>query len=274
VDFGFPPDMKFVHDGTRVLGAPIGTDSFKAKFASETVDSIIDDLNALALMPSFQSQHLLTTKSVAHRINHLLRTIPGGETSLFGALELRYDDSLVLVPQRICHQVALGTLPRLISSLPLTHGGLGYRTWQATSDPAFLASYTYISHTFPTLFPRYACQYPPANSITSIPHPVPRQSFFASRALARLRALSPAAAEVVLTPPESLRELQHALSVKADTGRALQASSLCHSLDAPDHPRHAAVFNSNCGDSYTFATIPTDADTTFSNPELIKNLQL
>ena len=51
---GFPSDMAFSHDGTRVLGAPIGTDSFKAKFASSTVDSILDDLRALALMPSFR----------------------------------------------------------------------------------------------------------------------------------------------------------------------------------------------------------------------------
>jgi hypothetical protein len=36
---GFPADMKFSQDGTRVLGAPIGNDSFKAQFASNKVDA-------------------------------------------------------------------------------------------------------------------------------------------------------------------------------------------------------------------------------------------
>ena len=78
VGLGFPADIKFAQDGVRVLGAPVGDDSFQLSFASSVVDAIIDDLEALSLMPSFQTQHLLATKSVAHRINHLLRNTPGG----------------------------------------------------------------------------------------------------------------------------------------------------------------------------------------------------
>jgi hypothetical protein len=267
VELGFPSDIMFSQDGTRVLGAPIGSDSFKASFASTTVDAILDDLNALALMPSSQSQHLITTKSIAHRINHLLRNIPGGELDLFGAIELRYDDALLLVPQRICHQISLGALPRLLCSLPLSDGGLGYRTWGFTSDPAFLASYTHISHNFKSLFPQYASQYPAVQTITSSNPFVPRQAFFAARALARLRTLSPSAAETVTAPPPSMRQLQHALSTSANVAYALRATVFCHTIDAPDHPRHAAVYHSNCGDVHTFATIPTDADTTFTNSD-------
>ena len=41
VEMGFPDDMKFSQDGTRVLGAPIGNDSFKTQFASDKVDAIL-----------------------------------------------------------------------------------------------------------------------------------------------------------------------------------------------------------------------------------------
>lgn len=167
VERGFPDDMKFSQDGTRVLGAPIGNDSFKTQFASDIVDAILKDLDALALMPSSQAQHLIVTKSIAHRINHLLRNIPGGEVDLFGDLATRYDNALLLVPQRICHQVSFGPLPRLLCSLPQAHGGLGYRTWASTSDSAFLAAYTHTAHTFPSLFPQYADRYPKIQTITT-----------------------------------------------------------------------------------------------------------
>jgi len=264
---GFPVGMKFSQDGTRVLGAPIGNDTFKAQFASDKVDAILKDLDVLALMPSFQAQHLIATKSIAHRINHLLRNIPGGEIDLFGDLAFRYDNALLLVPNRICHQISFEALPRLLCSLPQAHGGLGYRTWASTCDSAFLAAYTHTSHTFPLLFPQYKNQFPQAQSITAATSPVPRQAYFASRALARLRSVSLTAAETIIAPPPSLRELQHNITSNTDSARALQATALCHVIDAPDHPRHAAMYYSNCGDPHTFSSIPIDADTTFTNPD-------
>jgi hypothetical protein len=65
----------------------------------------------------------------------------------------------------------------------------------------------------------------------------------AARAHARLQALAPAVTEITLTPPPSLRQLQHALSTKTNEAHALRATALCHSIEEPDHPRHTALYH-------------------------------
>ena len=76
---GLPTDMEVSREGMRILGAPVGSDSFEGSFASKVVSSILDDLDALAYMPSLQAQHLIATKPLVHRPNHLLLNILGGE---------------------------------------------------------------------------------------------------------------------------------------------------------------------------------------------------
>ena len=124
-----------------------------ASFAAETVAAITDDLDALGHMPSLQAQHLLTTKSVAHRVNHLQRNIPGGEVDIFGDLALRYYRSILLVAQRAAGQESFSPVTSLLCALPQIHGGLCYRTWANTCDAAFLASYAYVSRSFRDWFP-------------------------------------------------------------------------------------------------------------------------
>ena len=262
---GLPPDMKLTHAGLRVLGAPIGHMSFQATFASTTVDSILTDLSVLGLMPSLQSQHLLATKSVAHRINHLLRNIPGGETDLFGALSQRYDDALLLIPKRISRQISLSPLARLLCALPQNLGGLGYRTWEHTSDAAFLASYVHISQSFPSLFPQYATHYPSVLSLSPSSTGISTQAYFAFRAYKRLQTVAPTVSEYLHQPPTTVRHLQHDISTSIWEALSLKVTSLCHRLDYPSHPRHSATYHSNCGDSHTFSALPTDSDTTFAN---------
>ena len=51
-----PSGMPVAHDGTRVLGAPVGFLPFQAQFASEMVAEICADLEAICLMPTPQHQ--------------------------------------------------------------------------------------------------------------------------------------------------------------------------------------------------------------------------
>ena len=63
-----PSGMPVVHDGTRVLGAPVGSLPFQAQFASERVAEICADLETICLMPTLQHQNCLATGSTVHRI--------------------------------------------------------------------------------------------------------------------------------------------------------------------------------------------------------------
>ena len=45
--FGLPPLMPVSHDGSRVLGAPIGPGEFKRKFSEDRVAEITSDLEVL-----------------------------------------------------------------------------------------------------------------------------------------------------------------------------------------------------------------------------------
>jgi len=139
--------------GVRVLGAPIGNLNFKQKFCSDIISKIETDVNVIGRMPSCQSQHLLATKSVIHRINHLLRCIPGGEIELFGVLGQRYDSAILSVLRRITRCEELPELARRIAQLPLSEGGLDYRSWSTVADVAFVASYVNSAQNFPILFP-------------------------------------------------------------------------------------------------------------------------
>ena len=93
--FGLPPLMPVSHEGSRVLGAPIGSDDFKRKFAEDRVAEIISDLEVLRFMPSLQMQNGLANGAVIHRVNHLLRNIYGGDRSVYGDVARTYDDAIL-----------------------------------------------------------------------------------------------------------------------------------------------------------------------------------
>jgi len=81
---GLPLGMPVSNEGTRILGAPIGSLAFCQQFAKDRIDEVKRDIDILGRMRSLQVQHILATKSILHRINHLLRNIPGGELSNMG----------------------------------------------------------------------------------------------------------------------------------------------------------------------------------------------
>ena len=112
-------------------------------------------------MSSLQAQHCLATGAVQHRINHLLRTIPGGELADYGDIMAKYDAALLGLPRRFVRRLQLPDHAAGLIGLPLAAGGLGYRTWRSTADCAYLAAYMHTSHHFPKLFPHLADRFPP-----------------------------------------------------------------------------------------------------------------
>ena len=152
--------MPVSHEGSRVLGAPIGSGDFKRKFAEDRVAEIISDLEVLRFMPSLQMQNGLANGAVIHRVSHLLRIIYGGDRSVYGDAARTYDDAILAVPRRLAGIIELPLQAQLLTSLPQNLGGMGYRTWHATADCAELAAYVHVSHLIVGLFPAFTAVFP------------------------------------------------------------------------------------------------------------------
>lgn len=262
-----PSGMPVVHDGTRVLGAPVGSLPFQAQFASERVAEICADIETICLMPTLQHQNCLATGSTVHRINHLLRNIAGGELDPFAPVAAAYDRAVLSVPRRLAGMTALSGSTERLASLPGRLGGLGYTTWSQSADSAFLASYVHISHAFPSLFPGLARVYPSAHTLASADEArsVSQPALHAFNALARLVSRAPSVAEVVRRDAaKPIKQLQHAFTLALAS--ADQEDLLLALVTAsPHHPRAAATLRSNSSDSTTFSVIASDDSNTFSN---------
>ena len=95
---GLPAEFvssKIHSDGMRVLGVPVGTTEYKARFCHQVVKALAADLATLRRVPSLQAQHVILTKSLMHRVTNLLRAIPGnlaGIQGCRGALRFRVDE--------------------------------------------------------------------------------------------------------------------------------------------------------------------------------------
>lgn len=152
VDLGMPDDMQHTNSGTRILGAPVGREFFWVEYASSIVSEIERDFMVLGRMRNFQAQHIIACKSLVHRINHLLRNVPGGE-SFFDEVAARYDACVLSVVRRICSSPLLPDVARRIAHLPTGMGGLGLRSWKSTADAAFVAAYANAAEVLPALLP-------------------------------------------------------------------------------------------------------------------------
>jgi len=166
------------------------------------------------------------------------------------------------------------SLARRISQLPLREGGLGYPLWSTNADAAFLAAYTNAAKKIPVLFPDrpylWKCV-PHPSKFSSTGSSLSTYAIFAMRALSRTESKAPGASKLLepsSTPLEGTRNsrcLQHLLSVYISEFEANDVLSAVKSSDCPSHPWRAALFNSNRGDQYCLATIPTDPFTTIEN---------
>jgi hypothetical protein len=274
-----PSKMPFTNEGLRVLGAPVGSQAFYESFCSDTTENILADFEILARMPTLQGQHVVATKALCHKINHLLRNIPGGERE-YESTAARYDEVILQVPTRASGSLVLPDLSKQIAQQPWSLGGMGYRTWRKYADGAYLSAYVHSSMMFPTLFPELAHMFPDVRSLrahAAIGQPTApsRASYYASRALARLMHKAPGVLEAV-EPSSGLhpRQLQHAIALLTDAADDLRILERISRLDNKTHPRNMAAFLSSKGDPHTMATTPFDNFTTLSNDQFRAVTQL
>ena len=267
------PGIKVVHDGLRVLGAPVGSSAFKLAFALARVKEVVLALETAALMPELQLQHCISAGSLIHRINHLLRNIPGGDRFLYQDIMIRYDTAVIDAARRVARQTMLPLLAQRLASLPARLGGLGYRTWAMTADAAFLAKYVHVSRQFKSLFPALCSQFPDVLSLgsESLAKAISPNVACAFRALSRIEAgesvVGVTRSSLLRDQDRPLRHLQHVLaSISEDSAHVLVTEAIAES-DDPAHPRHMAVHLSHCGDPTTLSMVPTCPATTFSNDQ-------
>jgi hypothetical protein len=239
----------------------------------------------LGRMRNFQAQHIIACKSLVHRINHLLRNVPGGE-SFFGEVAARYDACVLSVVRRICSFPLLPDVARRIAHLPTGMGGLGLRSWKSSADAAFVAAYANAAEVLPALLP--SCGFlskrlPTTQTIyetlsSAAPGGPPtalapsRLAYFASRALARLDSRAPGVHEVLrLRDIKSPSHLQHRLTELTDNADLLLVKGAIEANDTKEYPWRSALFNSNCGDPYTFSTVPIDKTATITDNLILQS---
>ena len=177
-------------------------------------------------------------------MNHLLRNIPGGEITIFSEVAAKYDSAILSTVNRITRYPSLPSPAHQIAILPLSCGGLGYRTWSSTADSAFLAAYTNAAEKFPTLFPDkpyLATRTPHPSNFDSHVLPTSSKAKFAARALHRLQSKMPPILEA-LSPPSTenrsrtSRGLQHTISSLVDEADAALTLEAIKRTDCPSYP--------------------------------------
>jgi hypothetical protein len=233
------------------------------------VNEVVADFEVLRFMPTYQLQNALANGALVHRINHLLRNVPGNE-DIFSSAAQTYDEAVLAVPQRISGSFVLPPISRRLARASQRHGGMGYRTWGDVADCAYLAAYVHISHVFNRLFPDLVSVYPDVLSLkrqgqtglTSSP------AHFAFRALTRIEALAPTVRATLQRDADGpIGHLQHSLSALVDDFRQDALGADIAASDRPDNPRNSAHYLSECGDPDTFSVLPYEPNLQLSNAE-------
>ena len=278
-DAGLPCDMPVVNDGTRILGVPVGSKEFQRSFISAHLDTLEDTFHTLGRVPSLQAQFTVAQRSLAHRSTHLFRTLfDGGDPAQYLSERSRYDALICLVPKRIVGRPCLNQRASALVDLPLRHGGLGLRSWMASADVGFLASYILASKNIPTLFPHLASSFPDVRSIVAaspgslmsltgspiLSNPMSHAAA-AARALSRLLPIAPGILEKLDPADLSCRKLQHSLASTRDEFLATRFRDALSNAPGPFRKRHLSTHLSSTGDAHTFATVPTDSRCTHDN---------
>ena len=267
---GLPSDVtKITAEGVRVLGVPIGTTQYKVDFAEARVAALAKDLSVIAQMPSLQCQFALVNKSIQHSITHLLRGIDGGSAE-FKDVATKYDGLLLDCVRRWCPFNELANRSRLLSFLPLRHGGLGLRSWDHTCDAATVAGWVHCASVLPNYYSWTKESFPSllrASSSACAEH-LPEH---ACRALAAYRRLYAAAPNVraTLTSSEergTARHIQHSIVEHVYEAKHLVLLQHLAAIEDQQHRRHTAQHLSNRADVYSFQCLPSDGWTRCSNP--------
>ena len=92
---GIPESMSFTNEGLRVVGSPVGTGDFVAKYVGEQIDGVIGAFETLARMPLLHAQHSILQKSLLTKMTYLQRTLAtGAPFSQVAVHGRRYDAAL------------------------------------------------------------------------------------------------------------------------------------------------------------------------------------
>ena len=114
--------INFTEAGKRNLGAAIGSDQFKAYYASEKVDEWCDEIEVLSnfAKPQPQAAYAAFCHEQQHKFSYFMRTIPGVEKFLL-PLDEKIDNTFL--PSVLNETIT--EKEREVYSLPVRLGGLG-----------------------------------------------------------------------------------------------------------------------------------------------------
>ena len=117
-----PDNVKITVEGSRHIGAVIGTGNFKERFVNSKIEKWAEDVNILATFAEEEPQAALSAfnTGVSQRWKFVQRTVPG-ISHLFQPLEDAIRHSLI---PAICGR-EVSDLERRLLAIPYRYGGLG-----------------------------------------------------------------------------------------------------------------------------------------------------
>jgi hypothetical protein len=65
------------------------------------VAEVTSDLEVHRFMPSLQMQNGLTNGAIIRRVNHLIRSIYGGDRFVYGVAARKYDEAILAAPRHL-----------------------------------------------------------------------------------------------------------------------------------------------------------------------------
>jgi hypothetical protein len=253
----------------------------------------VEEMDVIRRMPLKHAQWIVTVRSLQQKIQYLFRCTGCGDRTKYINLAKRYDDAILSVLQRICHNKDLSQQAKQIAHLPQNMGGFGLKAWFDTADAAFLASYTFAATKVPILFPSLKNAFPKtSNSTTFVPRGKPgdyinvttptipdqttpenenEENYFpqtainAKEACNRLALLTNQKSNDITANGSSLYKIQASIMKHGDTERLGRVITTLGESGDPRAVQHLARIKSAMGDIYTWSTTPSDAHTTLEN---------
>ena len=126
--------IKITHQGRRILGSVIGTESFTDQCIKNKVERWVKDLQSLSKYAQDDPQAVSSafTKGLSSRWTHFQRTVADA-SELFEPLQNAIRDQLI--PALVGREVS--DAKRQILALPLRHGGLGLTNPRETAKTKY-----------------------------------------------------------------------------------------------------------------------------------------
>jgi hypothetical protein len=141
--FDLSPMMQ---EGIPLLGSCIGSNAARAAFLLEKVVEVEADLMSLGTVPH-QHALLILRKSIQHKLRHLMRHLPTGNTTTL--LWTRLDEAMWTAVDRIRSHIPeeehLHKRDRILLSLPTALGGCGIFSHRDTASYAYQAAHALSS---------------------------------------------------------------------------------------------------------------------------------